>query len=196
MNDGHLTYLASPEWAAYLRDELFPWVIGSRSLGDDFLEVGPGPGLTTDLLRVQVPQLTAVEVDPALAADLSQRLATTGVEVVHADVTAMPFETDQFSGAACFTMLHHVPSPQLQDQLFVELCRVLRTTGVLVGCDSVDTPEMRAGHHDDIFTPVDPGTLGARLEAAGFNSVDVEVKETKMRFAATKASEVRGGNRS
>jgi hypothetical protein len=29
-------------------------------LGDDPLEIGPGPGLTTDLLRVRLPQLTSI----------------------------------------------------------------------------------------------------------------------------------------
>ena len=187
MNDGHLKYLSSPEWAAQIKDELLPWVIGARALGDDFLEVGPGPGLTTNVLQTLVPRLTAVEVDPGLAASLAERLATASVEVVHADATAMPFEADRFSGAACLTMLHHVPSPGLQDKLFLELCRVLRPSGVLVGCDSIDTPEVRAGHHDDIFTPIDPGSLGARLEAAGFENVDIEVKDNKVRFAATKA---------
>jgi len=188
VNDGHLKYLSSPVWAAQLKDELLPWVIGARNLGDDFLEVGPGPGLTTDLLRALVPQLTAIEVDPDLAASLAQRLATASVDVVHADATAMPFEADRFSGAACLTMLHHLPTSQLQDQLFGELRRVLRPGGVMVGCDSIDTPEVRAGHDDDIFTPVDPDRLASRLEAAGFENIDVEVKGSRVRFAATKES--------
>jgi SAM-dependent methyltransferase len=187
MNDGHLKYLSSPEWAAQLKGEILPWVIGSRALGDDFLEVGPGPGLTTDLLRALVPALTAIEVDADLAAALARRLAAANLDVVHADATAMPFEAGRFSGAACLTMLHHVPTQQLQDQLFGELCRVLRPAGILVGCDSIDTPEVRAGHYDDIFTPIDPVSLMARLEAAGFENVEVEVKDTRVRFAAAKA---------
>jgi SAM-dependent methyltransferase len=187
VNEEHLKYLSSPEWAAQIKDELLPWVIGARALGDDFLEVGPGPGLTTDVLRILVSQLTAVEVDPDLATSLARRLATASVEVVHADATSMPFEADRFSGAACLTMLHHVPSPRLQDELFAEVCRVLRPVGVLVGCDSIDTPEIRAGHHNDTFTPIDPGSLRARLAAAGFENVDIEVKDKRVRFAATKA---------
>ena len=49
MNETHLRYLASPQWAAVVRDELLPWVLGALDLGDDCLEVGPGPGVTTDL---------------------------------------------------------------------------------------------------------------------------------------------------
>ena len=54
-------------------------------LGDDVLEVGPGPGLTTDLLRQRVAKVTAVELDEQLATALAGRLAGTNVDVVHAD---------------------------------------------------------------------------------------------------------------
>ena len=50
MNDAHLQFLASPEWAQMLETELLPWLLESADLGDDVLEVGPGPGLTTDQL--------------------------------------------------------------------------------------------------------------------------------------------------
>ena len=55
MNELHLQILASPEWAQTLRDELLPWLAQAGEMGDDVLELGPGPGLTTDLLM----QLTA-----------------------------------------------------------------------------------------------------------------------------------------
>ena len=48
------------------------------------------------------------------------------MDVVNADATSMPFETDRFSGAIGLTMLHHVPSAALQDRLFAEVARVLR----------------------------------------------------------------------
>ena len=38
----------SPEWRQYLETGLLPWVMGRAELGDDVLEVGPDPGLTTD----------------------------------------------------------------------------------------------------------------------------------------------------
>ena len=37
-----------------LKEYLLPFAFGNRSygdLGDDVLEIGPGPGLTTDLIR-------------------------------------------------------------------------------------------------------------------------------------------------
>ena len=63
MNEAHLRICASPEWAAYVESELLPWALGDAELGDEVLEVGPGPGLTTDVLRQRVPRLTAVEID-------------------------------------------------------------------------------------------------------------------------------------
>ena len=108
------------------------------------------------------------------------------MEVVNADATSMPFEADRFSGAICLTMLHHVPSAALQDRLFAEVARVLRPGATLLGSDSIEAPEVRAGHDGDIFVPVDPDQLGARLVAAGFEQPEVETKGTRVRFAARK----------
>jgi ubiquinone/menaquinone biosynthesis C-methylase UbiE len=188
MNTRHLQLCASAEWAETVRQEILPWALGGRDLGDDVLEVGPGPGMTTDVLRTSVVRLTAVEVDAALAAALAERMTGSNVEVVHADGTALPFDDDRFSGATSFTMLHHVPTPEQQDRLFAELRRVLRPGALLVGVDSIDRPEFRELHIDDTCVPVDPATLGARLHDAGF--VDVEVERAspeparRFRFAA------------
>ena len=187
MNETHLRYLASPEWADTVRNELLPWVLGSSDLGDDCLEVGPGPGVTTDVLRTRARRLTAVELDTALAETLAARLAGTNVEVVNADATSMPFEEGRFSGAVCLTMLHHVLSAALQDRLFAEVARVLRPGAALLGSDSIEAPEVRAGHAGDIFVPVDPDQLGGRLVAAGFEEPEVVTKGTRVRFAARKA---------
>jgi SAM-dependent methyltransferase len=177
MNREHLDILVSDGWRELLRDFIVPWALGATDLGDDVLEVGPGPGLTTDLLRDRVPRLTAVEVDAGLAADLADRLAGTTVEVVNADATAMPFEDRRFSGAVSFTMLHHVPTAALQDALFAEVCRVLRPGGVFVMSDGVASDDLAAQHDDDIYNPVDPSTVEDRLRAAGFRSVEVRANE-------------------
>jgi hypothetical protein len=50
----------------------------------------------------------------------------------------------------------------------------------------VDSEWLREAHADDVFVPVDPETLGARLEAVGFTSVDMDVLDYKVRFSAHK----------
>jgi SAM-dependent methyltransferase len=187
VNEFHLAYLVSPEWAKTLETDLLPWVVSVGDLGDDVLEVGPGPGLTTDLLRRRVPKLTAVELDDDLAASLAERLEGTNVTVVHADATDAGLVSGRFSAATCFTMLHHMPTAEDQDRLFAEVHRMLRPGGLFVGFDSLDSPEIRLGHVDDIFNPVDAETLPGRLEAAGLADVRIEVIGPKVRFAARKA---------
>jgi SAM-dependent methyltransferase len=182
MNEIHLQFCASPEWADYVENELLPWALADAELGDHVLEIGAGPGLTTDVLRRRVNKLTAVEVDGALATSLAARLDGSNVEVVQADGTALPFEDGHFDAATCFTMLHHVASAQLQDRLLAEVCRVLRPGGFLVGSDSSASPRLAEFHEGDTYEPIDPTTLTARLEGAGFKNVVVEEAEERFRF--------------
>ena len=93
---------------------------------------------------------------------LADRLAGTNVAVVQGDATDTGLATDRFSAATCFSMLHHVPSAQLQDQLLQELNRVTRPGAILFGTDSVDAAPIRDFHSDDVFVLVDPDTFCAR----------------------------------
>lgn len=194
MNDLHLELLASPGWQRYLEDNLLPWVLGVIDLGDDVLEVGPGPGLTTDLLRRKVDRLTALEIDDALASSLATRLAGTNVEVVHGDATASGLDDDRFSAVTCFTMLHHVPSPELQDLLFDEVLRVLRPGAAFVGTDATDTTALRDLHIDDVFVPVEAASFRERLARAGFVDIDIEDQDSRLRFTACKPTTVRASS--
>jgi ubiquinone/menaquinone biosynthesis C-methylase UbiE len=177
MNPEHLELCASEEWRQTLQDLILPYALADARLGDDVLEVGPGPGRTTELLQADRPHITAVEIDHDLARSLAARLAGTNVEVVQGDATDMPFDDDRFSGAVSFTMLHHVPTSKLQDRLFAEVARVLQPGGLFVACDSRASDELAAFHHDDTYNPVDPDTVGARLRAAGFADVDIRANE-------------------
>jgi SAM-dependent methyltransferase len=145
-----------------------------------------GPGLTTDRLRSTSPRLTAIEADQDLAQLLRARLRGTNVEVVNGDATSMPFPDAEFSGCAAFTMLHHVPSPALQDKLLREVWRVLKPGGAFVGCDSLQSVFMRVLHLGDTFVPIRPDTFGARLEGAGFEVIELEKGPGAFRFYAIK----------
>lgn len=173
MNEAH-ERCGSDEWRQMIREVILPWALGETDLGDDVLEVGPGYGATTDVLSESVPRLTSVEIDEKLAAMLVDRFAgVPSVEIVRGDATALTYEDDRFTGAACFTMLHHVPTIELQDQLFTEVARVLRPGAALVASDSLASDELEAHHEGDTYNPVDPSTLQSRLEAAGFERIEV-----------------------
>jgi SAM-dependent methyltransferase len=186
MNDLHLQICASPEWGSFLENTLLPWALESADLGEDVLEIGPGPGLTTDALRHRFQNLTAVEVDRNLADALASRLRGLNVSVLLGDATALPLPAAQFSGATCHNMLHHVPSGELQELLFAEAFRVLRPDGVFAGSDTIDTEPLRECHIGDTFVPVDPGALANKLTRTGFLDVEVDTWEERFRFRARK----------
>lgn len=163
-------------------------MIGDADLGSNVLEIGPGPGLTTDLLRSLVPRLTALEVDARLADSLRSRLKGSNVHVIEGDATEMPFGVSEFSGAVSFTMLHHVPSHELQDRLLAEVLRVLKPGGFFVGSDSLQSWSMRIIHIGDTLVPVNPNSFGARLESAGFEVLEVQRNSQAFRFRARRPS--------
>jgi SAM-dependent methyltransferase len=186
MNETHLQFLASPEWTQMLETDLLPWVEAAGDLGDEVIEIGPGPGKTTDLLRNRVKRVTAVELDPSLGLALQKRLAGTNVNVIVADATQAGLPAGHFSAAACFSALHHMPSPDHQNRLFAELHRVLRPGGIFVGQDSLDLESIRLGHVDDTFTPVDPEELKDRLAAVGFGKTRTDIVGFHFRFLSRK----------
>ncbi len=188
MNWFHRHVCRSARWRRRIK-QLLPWALQGVQLGDDVLEIGPGPGLTTDLLRTLVPRLSALEVDADSAAALATRLDGSGVRVVHGDGAAIPFPDSSFTGVVAFTMLHHVPTVALQDQLLADVRRVLRPGGIFAGFDAVGSFLFRLVHLGDTYNPVDPGTFAARLKAAGFAEVSVERGWGRFRFrAACKSS--------
>ena len=175
MNDEHARLCSSQEWADYIADEVLPAALAGLALGDEVLEIGPGYGASTRVLVDAVPRLTAVELDETLAAGLAS--AYPGVTVVQGSGADLPFEDGRFSAVVCFTMLHHVDSPQRQDALFAQARRVLRAGGVFAGSDSTATEGRRAFHADDTYVPLDPGALPDRLRSAGFEDVAVAVPD-------------------
>ena len=183
MNWIHNWLSRSERWRRTVERRL-PWALARVDLGANVLELGPGPGLTTDLLRKRVPHLTAIEIDRRLADSLVSRLNGSNVQVVKGDATEMPFANAQFSSTVCFTMLHHVHTPGLQNQLFREVWRVLRPGGAFVGTDSLQSLFMRLIHVRDTFVPIVPDTLGDRLQAAGFQVLDIEKNSEAFRFHA------------
>jgi len=168
-----MEYCAGDDWRRLVHHTILPVALRDVELGEEAIEIGPGPGFTTDILRTLTGQLTAVEVDEGLAAALAERLAGGNVNVVVGDATALDFAPGRFTGAASFHMLHHIAPAEAQDRVFAELARVLTPGSMLVAADGTYSEASERFHEGDTYNPIDPGGLEARLTAAGFGSVQV-----------------------
>jgi len=188
MNRLHRWYCQSSHWKRTLEHEILPWAMRGVTLGDEVLEIGPGPGLTTDWLASRCTTLTCIEKDFRLANALQHRTDGMNVVVKCGDATAMSVPEQSFTSVVCFTVLHHVPSPHLQDRLFAEVYRVLRSGGVFAGTDSRKSLMMQLFHLHDTMVLVDPMKLPARLESAGFTDINVELSSARFRFSARRAA--------
>lgn len=137
MNLLHRCLCSSSRWKQTVETQILPWALEGLELGSNVLEVGPGYGVTTEQLHGQVQHLTCVEIDKALAEKLRLRTEGQNVTVLRESAAAMSSPSETFDGAVCFTMLHHVASKTLQDQLLAEVARVLRPGGIFAGTDSL-----------------------------------------------------------
>lgn len=185
MNVDHHTLCSSPEWAAGLQAEVLEPLLAGRDLGTDMLELGPGPGAATAWLRHRVGRLVALELDPDSADRLAVEYDGTNVEVVAGDCCRAPFADGSFDSVGTFTMLHHLPSTAAQYATLGEAVRVLRPGGLLVGSDSLASPELHAFHAGDTYNPIDPARLLVFLQALGCDQITVSIGE-ELRFIARK----------
>jgi SAM-dependent methyltransferase len=171
-----------------MHNDVLDSLLDSLDLGAAMLEVGPGPGAATEWLRRRVPRLVAIEVDPEVAAQLAVRFAESNVEVVTGDATKLDFAEASFDSVGTFTMLHHLPTVALQNDVLREALRVLRPGGVLVGSDSLHSTELHEFHEGDVYNPIEPSSLLVRLQTIGFADVVVRVGYD-VRFSARKPPE-------
>jgi len=175
MNENHAKLMSSPEWAAHIHDEVLPVATAGVDLGDDLLELGPGPGAATAWLRERVARLVAVEHEADAAAALASRFAGGNVEVIHGDASALPYPDESFDTVATCTMLHHVPTRAEQDRVLAEAFRVLRPGGAFLGSDSLPSDKLHQFHEGDVYNPVEPAAFLTRLQTIGFTSITVHV---------------------
>jgi SAM-dependent methyltransferase len=185
MNPDHEKLCGSPEWAADLQAQILPVVTAGVSLGQDMLEIGPGPGAATAWLLERVAHLTALEADEAAAARLAGRYPGSNITVDIGDATRMPYGDESFDSVGSFTMLHHVPTAAAQYQVLAEALRVLRPGGALAGSDSLASNGLHHFHHDDTYNPAEPATLLVWLRALGFTPITITIGDELM-FTARK----------
>lgn len=184
MNWLHRRLCASRLWRTRVAGDLLPWALSGVALGDDVLEIGPGPGAATDLLIPRVRRLTCVEVDAALARRLASRVAAPNVCIVREDATQLSAPDGAFDTVLCLMVLHHVSGPARQDRLLAEVTRVLRPGGRFVMLEYRTSLVMQALHVRDTFMPIDPQTIEERLLRAGLDRVDVDRRSHAFRVVA------------
>lgn len=187
MNLCHRLWCSSNRWAEDVETHVLPGILADVELGDNTLEIGPGYGAFLRVLVDKTPKLTAVEIDTPMAQRL-QRLYGDRARIINGDGTETGLPDNEFSSVVSFTMLHHVPTAELQDRLFAEAFRVLRPGGVFAGWDGVPSLKFRVLHFRDTCNPVPPETLPDRLRAAGFHDVEVKVGNGRQRWRAVKAT--------
>jgi len=186
MNVVHRLYCRSNRWRAHLKD-LLAWGCEDVDLADEHvLELGSGPGLSTEWVRsrLKAGQLSTIELDRADAAELAARLPD--VDVHHADATALPFADGSFDVVVSFTMLHHVPTADAQQRLLAEAFRVLRPGGIFAGVDSKWGPLFAIGHLGDTLNLIPASDIAQRLRSARFVDVTSSEKRSAFRFRAVR----------
>jgi ubiquinone/menaquinone biosynthesis C-methylase UbiE len=185
MNENHAKVCPSPEWAEHMQRDVLPSLTEHADLGDEMLEIGPGPGAATEWLRHRVKRLTALEVEAEAAGKLAEKYPGGNVEVITGDAARLAYPDESFDSVGTFTMLHHVPTLALQNKILAEAFRVLRPGGVLIGSDSLASNDLHHFHVDDTYNPVEPGSLLSRLQTLGFDKITITV-DGIVKFVARK----------
>jgi SAM-dependent methyltransferase len=189
MNRYETWFCGSRLWRWVTRRQLLPWILQGSELGDHLLELGAGPGAATVELASRSARVTSLEYDHAFAAMLGARLNGASVAVIRGDAAMLPFSDGTFSSAIAILMLHHLRSGELQDRAFAEIARVLRPGGVFLAFQIQDGWLHRVGHVRSTFVPVAPASAFARLTAAGFSNVTVDIRRGGYRIRALRARE-------
>ncbi|MGB7434271.1 MAG: class I SAM-dependent methyltransferase [Candidatus Acidiferrum sp.] len=184
MNAAEHFICSSALWRYFTGQRLLPWLVSGVRLGDHALEIGAGYGAATMHLRERVQRVTAVEYDHNSSVKLRTRSNSVGVAVVRGTATHLPFACESFSSAVAILVLHHLESAKSQDQMFVEVFRVLRPGGVFVAFEIPDSWVHRVGHIRSMFTPIAPASLLPRLSGTGFSRVAVDVHMSGFRIIA------------
>jgi ubiquinone/menaquinone biosynthesis C-methylase UbiE len=187
MNRAEHIVCSSSLWRYFTGRQLLPWVLAYEALGDHLLEIGAGSGAATAHLRRRVPRVTSLEYDHQSLRRLASQHQNANGSAVRGDAVRLPFASQTFSSVVAILVLHHLESREAQDRVFAEVFRVLRPGGVFLAFEITDSWLHRAGHFRSTFTPLAPGSAFARLNAAGFSRVAIDLRKAAFRISATRA---------
>src|SRR6266581_7591344 len=182
-------FCATSLWRYVTRRQVLPWLLQGSELGEHVLELGAGPGAAMTELGLRAARVTSLEYDHAFAAKLGACVNGSNATVIQGDAATLPFADGTFSSAIAILMLHHLRSTELQDRVFAEAWRVLRPGGVFLAFEIQDAWMHRVAHIRSTFAPVAPASAFARLTAAGFSKVTVDIQRGGFRVRALRARE-------
>ena len=185
MNLCHRVFCSSHRYFGSVEDTLLPWALADVDLGDNVLEIGPGYGANIRVLIDRAPHYTAVEIDQTMAERLHDTYGDRA-RIIRGDGTETGLPSGEFSAVVCFTMLHHIPTAGLQDRLFAEAFRVLRSGGVFAGSDSASSIAVPSPAFPRYLQSGSPEDLPNRLRANGFSDVQVDTGRGSLRWRAVK----------
>jgi len=189
MNRYETWFCGTRLWRWVTRRQVLPWILQGSQLGEHVLELGAGPGAATEELGRLAGRVTSLEYDHAFAAKLDARVNGSNATVIQGDAATLPFADRTFSSAIAILMLHHLRSNELQDRAFAETWRVLRPGGVFLAFEIQDGWLHRVAHINSTFVPVAPASAFARLTAAGFSKVTVDIQRGGYRIRALRSLE-------
>lgn len=62
MNRLHRWYGKSDHWRRMVENQALPWALDGIDWGEDVLQIGPGPGVTTDSLQYRAKHIEFLEI--------------------------------------------------------------------------------------------------------------------------------------
>ena len=189
MNRFENWFCGSAIWRRITERQILPWLLAGYKLGDNVLELGAGPGATTEELRRRSARVTSLEYDRRFAAKLRARFSNTNVGVLQGDAASLPFPDGTFSTVFAVLVLHHLKSQEQQEKAFAEIYRVLRPGGAFLAIEIRDGWLHRFGHIKSTFVPVAPAAVFTRLTSLGFSQIVIDMKGGAFRICAIRARE-------
>jgi len=181
-------FCATSFWRRVTQRQILPWLLNGYSLGDNVLELGAGPGATTEELRRQSARVTSLEYDHKFAAQLGIRYENTNVGVLQGDAAALPFPDATFSSVTAILVLHHLRSCKQQENAFAEILRVLEPGGVFLAFEISDSWIHRVAHIKSTFVPIIPETASTQLKLFGFSNILLEKQRGAFRICALRGT--------
>src|SRR5438552_11039663 len=189
MNRFENWFCGSAFWRKITERQILPWMVAGYKLGDNVLELGAGPGATTEELRRRSARVTSLEYDHRFAAKLGARFSNTNVGVLQGDAASLPFPDAAFSSVIAVLVLHHLQSQEQQQKAFAEIHRVLQPGGAFLAMEVSDGWLQRLSHIKSTFVPIAPAAAFARLTSLGFSKIVIDTKSNAFRICALRASE-------